>query len=79
MVGNGWQFLDEFNDEHTRAAIVRGGSFYYPQVPPGDTNWYFPGDLSMRRLDAHGKYFLMDESYERAGTIGFRCAADVVV
>ena len=29
-----------------------------------------------RRLDAHGKYFLMDDSYERAGTIGFRCAAD---
>ena len=25
MVGNVWQWTDEFTDEHTRAAIVRGG------------------------------------------------------
>ena len=45
-------------------------------MPRGDTNWYFPNGGAMRRLDAHGKYFLMDASYERAGTIGFRCAVD---
>merc|ERR1712228_95471 len=28
------------------------------------------------QLNQHNKYFLMDDSYERAGTIGFRCAAD---
>ena len=25
MVGNVWQWTDEYTDEHTRAAIVRGG------------------------------------------------------
>ena len=28
------------------------------------------------RLDRHAKYFLMDASYERAATVGFRCAYD---
>jgi iron(II)-dependent oxidoreductase len=40
MVGNVWQWTDEFTDEHTRAAIVRGGEYYQPQgsdlvLPPG--------------------------------------------
>jgi formylglycine-generating enzyme required for sulfatase activity len=78
MVGNVWQFTDEFVDEHTRAAIVRGGSFFAPRVPAGDRDWYFPNGAEMRRLDAQGKYFLMDDSYERCGTIGFRCAADAL-
>ena len=31
----------------------------------------------MRKLNGpHGKYMLMSESYDRAGTVGFRCAAD---
>jgi len=28
MVGNVWQWTDEYFDEHTRAAILRGGSYY---------------------------------------------------
>ena len=32
----------------------------------------------MRQLNTHGHYHLMAASYERAGTIGFRCAADAV-
>lgn len=43
----------------------------------GAQNWYFPNGLKMRALGTHGKYFLMSDSYERAGTIGFRCAADM--
>jgi hypothetical protein len=31
LVGNVWQCMDEFMDEHTRAAILKGGSFYQPQ------------------------------------------------
>lgn len=46
------------------------------------SNYYFPGGsgplagLQSRRLDTHAKYFLMDASWERAGTISFRCAMD---
>lgn len=70
MVGNVYQYTDEFQDEHTRSVIVRGGANYYPQ---GST-WYFPESLE---LWSHEKYFLMDDRYERAGTIGFRCVVDV--
>ena len=38
LVGNVWQWTDEFIDEHTRAAILRGGSYYQPQ----GSIWYFP-------------------------------------
>ena len=31
LVGNVWQWTEEFEDEHTRAAILRGGSYYQPQ------------------------------------------------
>jgi gamma-glutamyl hercynylcysteine S-oxide synthase len=69
MVGNVWQWTDEYRDEHTRAAVLRGGSFYQPQ----HSNWYFPRAY---RLDEHGKYLLMAPSKDRAGTLGFRCAED---
>ena len=76
MVGNVWQFTDEFYDDHTRAALTRGGSHYYPVVDP-KAHWYFPNGPNMRRVDGpHGKYMLMSDSYDRAGTVGFRCAAD---
>lgn len=70
MTGNVWQWTDEFIDEHTRAAIVRGGSYYRPQ----GSNWYFPAAY---KLNEHGKYLLMAPSKDRAGTLGFRCVQDV--
>jgi formylglycine-generating enzyme required for sulfatase activity len=70
MVGNVYQYTDEFQDDHTRSVIVRGGANYYPQ----GSMWYFPESLE---LGTHEKYFLMDDRYERAGTIGFRCVVDV--
>merc|ERR1712046_392875 len=76
MVGNVHQFTDEFFDLHTRAVIVRGGSNYYPTTVPVATNWYFPNGPEARRLDTHGKYMLMSDSYERAATLGFRCARE---
>ncbi|KAA6465442.1 formylglycine-generating enzyme family protein [Acidobacteria bacterium AB60] len=69
MVGNVWQWTDEYRDEHTRAAVLRGGSYYQPQ----GSIWYFP---STYRLDEHGKYLLLSPGRDRAGTIGFRCAVD---
>jgi formylglycine-generating enzyme required for sulfatase activity len=69
LVGNVWQWTDEYQDDHTRAAILRGGSAYQPQT----SHWYFP---QAYRLDQHGKYLLMAPSKDRSGTVGFRCVVD---
>jgi formylglycine-generating enzyme required for sulfatase activity len=69
LVGNVWQWTDEYVDEHTRAAVLRGGSYYHPQ----GSGWYFPLTY---RLDQHGKYLLMAPSKDRSGTVGFRCVID---
>jgi iron(II)-dependent oxidoreductase len=69
MVGNVWQWTDEFEDEHTRAAILRGGNYYQPQ----GSIWYFP---EAYRNDQHGKLLLMAPGYDRSGTVGFRCVMD---
>jgi formylglycine-generating enzyme required for sulfatase activity len=69
LVGNVWQWTDEFQDRHTRAAILRGGSLYKPQ----GSYWYFP---QAYRNDQHGKLLLMAPSKDRSSMIGFRCAAD---
>ena len=69
LTGNVWQWTDEYLDEHTRAAVVRGGSYYFPQ----GSGWYFPNSP---RLAEHGKLLLMAPSKDRAATLGFRCAMD---
>jgi gamma-glutamyl hercynylcysteine S-oxide synthase len=70
MVGNVWQWTDEYQDDHTRAAVLRGGSYYQPQ----GSIWYFP---QAYRNDEHGKLLLMAPSEDRSGTIGFRCVMDI--
>lgn len=72
LVGNVWQWTNEFTDAHTRTAVLRGGS-YYRALGSG---WYFPSDENAYRLDHHNKYLLMSPGRDRAGTIGFRTAAD---
>jgi iron(II)-dependent oxidoreductase len=69
LVGNVWQWTDEFVDDHTRAAIVRGGEYYEPQ----GSIWYFP---QARKLNEHGKLLLAAPSLDRSGGIGFRCVQD---
>ncbi len=69
MVGNVWQWTDEFEDEHTRTAVLRGGSYYQP----AGSGWYFPRAY---RNTEHSKYLLMAPSKDRAGTLGFRCVVD---
>ena len=69
LVGNVWQWTDEYVDDRTRAAILRGGSYYQPQ----GSIWYFP---QAYRNDRHGKLLLMAPSYDRSGAVGFRCVAD---
>ena len=57
-------------------AIIRGaafcvvGNYYQPQ----DSIWYLP---EAYRNDQHGKLLLMAPSYDRSGTLGFRCASEV--
>ncbi|MFZ0759334.1 MAG: formylglycine-generating enzyme family protein [Candidatus Sulfotelmatobacter sp.] len=69
MVGNVWQWTDEFVDEHTRGGILRGGSYYQPQ----GSIWYFP---QAYKLSQHGKLLLMSPSMDRSGAVGFRCVVD---
>jgi formylglycine-generating enzyme required for sulfatase activity len=69
LVGNVWQLTDEYADDHTRAAVLRGGSAYQPQT----SHWYFP---QAYRLDQHGKYLLMAPCKDRSGMLGFRCVVD---
>jgi iron(II)-dependent oxidoreductase len=69
LVGNVWQWTDEYQDDHTRAAVIRGDSYYQPQ----GSMWYFPRNPT---LDVHGKYLLMCPGKDRAGTLGFRCVKD---
>ncbi len=69
MVGNIWHWTDEYQDEHTRAAIIRGGGHFRPIA----SKWYFPATTSLRQ---HGKYLLMAPSKDRSGAIGFRCVVD---
>ena len=69
MPRQGWQWTNEYEDEHTRFAILRGGSDY----TPAGSHWYFPQE---RRRNQHGKYLLMAPGKDRSGKIGFRCAVD---
>ncbi|MEI7954042.1 MAG: SUMF1/EgtB/PvdO family nonheme iron enzyme [Verrucomicrobiota bacterium] len=69
MVGNVWQWTDEYLDEHSRGGILRGGSYFHPQ----GSIWFFPNKIE---LNTHGKLLLMAPSRDRAATLGFRCVVD---
>lgn len=69
LVGNVWQWTDVYEDSHTRAAIIRGGSYYQAK----HSEHYFP---QAYRNDRHSKYLLMAPSIDRCATIGFRCVRD---
>ncbi len=70
LVGNVWQWTEEFTDDHTRGGILRGGSYYQPQ----GSMWYFP---QAYKLIEHGKLLLMSPSMDRSGAVGFRLVQDV--
>jgi iron(II)-dependent oxidoreductase len=69
LVGNVWQWTEEFTDDHTRAGILRGGEYYQPQ----GSMWYFPQTY---KLNQHGKFLLTSPSLDRSGGLGFRCIQD---
>lgn len=69
LIGNVWQWTDEFHDDRIRSAVLRGGTSYQPQT----AHWYFP---QAYRLDEHGKLILMAPCKDRSAGIGFRCVVD---
>jgi iron(II)-dependent oxidoreductase len=69
LVGNVWQWTEEFTDDHTRGGMLRGGSYYQPQ----GSIWYFP---QAYKLTEHGKLLMMSPSMDRSGALGFRLAQD---
>jgi iron(II)-dependent oxidoreductase len=69
LVGNVWQWTDEYLDDHTRGGILRGGSYYQPQ----GSLWYFP---QAYKLGEHGKLAMMAPSKDRSAALGFRCVVD---
>lgn len=77
LMGLVWQWTNEFVDDHTRAGLVRGGAWYRAT----GSDWYFPGDLNASAdhpvlANTHNKLLLMAPSYDRHGTVGFRCVMD---
>ncbi len=70
LVGNVWQWTEEFQDEHTVSGILRGGSYYQPQ----GSIWYFP---EAYKLNQHGKLLMMAPGMDRSGALGFRCVQDL--
>src|SRR5208337_4976470 len=69
LVGNVWQWTDEYVDEHTRGGVLRGGSYYAPQ----GSIWYFP---QAYKLGEHGKLLMTSPSMDRSAGLGFRCVQD---
>jgi len=69
LVGNVWQWTEEFRDEHTVGGVLRGGSYYQPQ----GSIWYFP---QAYKLNQHGKLLMMAPSMDRSAALGFRCVQD---
>jgi hypothetical protein len=61
--------LADFRSGSLAVAVVRGGSYYFPQ----GSGWYFPNSS---RLTEHGKLLLMAPCKDRAATLGFRCVMD---
>ena len=86
MVGSVWQWTNSLEDAHTATALVKGGSTYFrDNVDPKRSFYYFSNCASeiwawkqteVRPIECHGELYMMNDGYERASTIGFRCAAD---
>eukprot|EP00823_Brevimastigomonas_motovehiculus_P006925 TRINITY_DN5950_c0_g1_i1.p1 TRINITY_DN5950_c0_g1~~TRINITY_DN5950_c0_g1_i1.p1 ORF type:complete len:734 (-),score=191.58 TRINITY_DN5950_c0_g1_i1:256-2427(-) len=71
LIGNVYQWTDEFIDDHSRTAIIRGGSNYLPQ----GSMWYFPQNY---KLNEHERLILMAPSMDRSAAISFRCVSDTL-
>ena len=79
LVANVWQMTSAFEDPRTRSVVLKGGSNYRPNATVNNEkskkNWYYP--QARDNLTSHNRMLLMSASYERAGTVGFRCVQDI--
>lgn len=72
LVGNVWQMTsDEYDNGAYYFSLIRGGSFYNPT----SSWWYVKG--GPQSLDKNQMYLLVGPGFDRATTVGFRCAKDV--
>ena len=69
LVGNVWQWTEEFVDEHTRAGFCAAEV----TISRRDRSGIFP---QAYKLNEHGKLLLMAPSMDRSATVGFRCVVD---
>jgi iron(II)-dependent oxidoreductase len=75
-----WQWTSELSSSHTRAGLVRGGAYWAAQ----GSDWYFFNNLASGNylttgpltLKTYARLLLMAPSYDRHGTVGFRCVVD---
>ncbi len=74
MCGNTWEWTEsERSDGRTRFCILKGGSWYHASK----SIWYTDGGPQPTHHAM--KFLMMWPGLDRCATVGFRCAADVVV
>jgi hypothetical protein len=72
LSGGMWELTEsEYDDGHTRFAMLRGGS----PLPPGESEW-LPA-RGPRPIDSHCKYLLLGEGLDRSESVSFRTAVDL--
>lgn len=88
LIGNVWQYTDLFVTDKMLQYVLRGGSTYSRflaklYVERKASSYYFPcvgspgGQDGGLKLNSMAHFLAMgNSSYERSGTVGFRCAAD---
>ena len=71
LVGNVWQLMNDIYDNGTYYfGILRGGSYYAPT----SSIWYITG--GPWPVDRHQMLLMVSSSFDRSGTVGFRCVKD---
>ncbi len=73
LCGNTWEWTEsERSDGRTRFAMIRGGSWFRAQ----GSEWYMDGGPQPANFSQ--KMLLMWPGVDRCGTVGFRCAVDLI-
>ncbi|MDR0542863.1 MAG: formylglycine-generating enzyme family protein [Dysgonamonadaceae bacterium] len=73
LCGNVWEMTEsEYSDGRNRFCILKGGSYYKAE----NSEWYFDGGALPVHFSA--KQLLIYPGLDRCGTVGFRCAADLL-